>query len=385
MSYTGNYHEILIVKGKEPIKVCEFPPSQKGGVLCKGAYRYPPSRFGGIIIRNDKNDNIFYYRADSSGRRYGDLTAEVYYEKEEPIDINIHVDTNPFDHSVANCNSNINMLTGAVVATEAAQVASIDSNAKNVGKTIVEGFFKTIRSEISQQIMELSTRLDATLMHLHELGKRCVEKQTQMQGDYNRIADRYIKIFGDLNSELENRIFEMDKPAFVFKRESDQHSQRTLGSDLASTVSVFGREGGELQARISASVAKKRALDTIGKANTFLLKQKRLNDTINQNMLKENAAAVRYSPVCFIETQNEKSRIGKKVYQPDFLPQMQANVLMANFQAKRWRGIPAESQTQIGRYFNAEVSQKYSSADAHTNRVRENITRLLNFNQIKSV
>jgi hypothetical protein len=303
----------------------------------------------------------------------------------EYVYINIDVDDDPFNDSVRQCNSNVRGLTGAVVATEAAQIASIDSNAKKVGKTIVDGFFKTIRSEISQQIMELSTRLDATLMHLHELGKRCVEKQKQMEGDYGRIASRYLKVFDDLNNELENRIFALDEPAFNFKRGSDQHSLRSLGSDLASTVSVFGREGGELQARIGASVAKKRALDTIGKANTFLLKQKRLNETINQSMLNENVAAVQYLPVCFVETQNEKSQIGKNVYQPDFLPKMPMNTLMADFQSQKWGGFSSENAIQIGRYFNAELNSRYNSADTHTNRVKENIAKMLNFNQIKSV
>ncbi|MDR1121714.1 MAG: hypothetical protein LBM08_12450 [Dysgonamonadaceae bacterium] len=340
MSYTRRYHEVV----SKTVTV---------------NYSYPASEYGG------------------SGSE--SVSVDI------PVDVNIDVDTNPFDRSVANCNSSVNLLTGAVVATEAAQIASIDTNAQKVGKTIVDGFFKTIRSEISQQIMELSTQLDATLMHLHKLGKRCVEKQKQMESDYNRIADRYIKVFADLNNELENRIFALDEPAFNFKRGSDQHSLRTLGSDLASTVSVFGREGGELQARLSASIAKKRAFDTIGKANTFLVKQKRLNDTINQSMLKESIAAIRYSPVCFVETQNEKNQIDKNVYQADLLPQMQANALMADFQAQHWSGISAESKTQIGRYFNAELNNRYNSADAHTNRVRENITKLLNFNQIKSV
>lgn len=303
----------------------------------------------------------------------------------EDVQVNIDVETTPFDNSVAHCNSSVNILTGAVAATEAAQIASIDSNSKKVGSTIVEGFFKTIRSEISQQIAELSSRLDSHLVHLHAMAKRCVEKQTQMRNDYQRIANRYLKVFEDLNNELSNRIYELDKPAFVFKNQSDSHAGRMFTSDLASTVAVFGAEGGNLQAQISASIAKKRALDTISKANTFLLKQKRLNDTINQTVLNENTEAVQYSPVCFIETQNEKSQIGKNLYQADFLPKMQANEIISNFQAKTWGNVSKDNAEKIGRYFNAEVTSRYAKGDAHTNRVRENVIKLLNFNQIKSI
>lgn len=303
----------------------------------------------------------------------------------EDVEVNIDVETTPFDHSIVSCNNTINVLTGSVVATETAQIVSIDSNAKKIGSTIVEGFFKTIRSEISQQIAELSNRIDSHLAHLNLMAKRCVEKQTQMQSDYHHISSRYLKIFEDLNNELSNRIYELDKPAFVFKNQSDKHAGRTLTGDLASTVAVFGAESGDLQVRLSASIAKKRAFDTIGKANTFLVKQKRLNDTINQTVLNESVAAVQYSPVCFIETQNEKSQIDKNLYQADFLPKMQANEMISDFQAKTWGNVSKDNAEKIGRYFNAEVSNRYSTGDTHTNRVRENIVKMLNFSSIKSV
>jgi len=315
------------------------------------------------------------------------VSCSCHYSGTEYEDIytNINVDTNPLDRSVANCNTNVNVLTSAVVATEAAQIASINANAKKIGSTIIEGFFKTIHSEISQQIAELSSKLDSHLAYLHAMAKRCVAKQIQMQDDYQRISGHYLKIFDNLNSELFTRIYELDKSAFVFKNQSDRQNNRTSENDLVSTVAVFGAEGGELQARISASVVKKRALDTIGRANTFLVKQKRLNDTINQSMLKESVTAIRYSPVCFIETQNEENQISKNMYQSDFLPRMQTNELIYDFQGKNWSVFSEENSRQIGWYFNAEVNQKYSASDSYTNRVRENITKLFNLNQIRRI
>jgi hypothetical protein len=326
-------------------------------VSYSGSVGYPASQHGG--------------RVSYSGSAYEDVT------------VNIDVDTNPFDRSVESCSNTVNLLTGAVVATEAAQIASINSSAKKVGKTIVDGFFKTIRSEISQQIMELSTKLNATLMHLHELAKRCVGKQQQMEADYNRIASRYVKIFDDLNNELKNRIFGLDKPAFVFRRESDNQAIRTSSNDLVSTVAIFGAEGGNLQAKISASVIKKRALGAIEKANTFLLKQKRMNATISQSMLKESIAAVQYLPVCFIEAQSGKSQVDRNVYQAYFLSQMQVNELISSFQQKKWSNVSKDNAEKISRYFSAEVNSHFSSADIHTNRVKENIIKMLNFNLIK--
>jgi hypothetical protein len=301
----------------------------------------------------------------------------------EDVTVNIDVDTNPFDKSIDGCNNTINLLTGTVVATEAAQIASIDKNAKKVANTIVDGFFKTIRSDISQQIMELSSKVEATLVHLYSMAKRCVEKQRQMETDYNRITSRYLKIFTDLNNELENRIFELDKPAFVFKKGSDNQSIRASGNDLVATVAVFGSEGGELQAKISASIAKKRALDTINKANIFLLKQKRLNTTITRSMLNENIAATLYSPVCFIETNNDEGQTGKAIYKQEFLPQTNQQAIIEEFQNQPWSEILKERKDKIQRYFNAEVSHHFTSADPYANRVKENMIKMFDFNSIK--
>jgi hypothetical protein len=301
------------------------------------------------------------------------------------VHINIDVDDEPFNKSVAGVNNTVNLLTGAVVATEAAQVASINHNARKVGDTIVEGFFKTLRSEISQQIMELSQRISADLIHLRELAKQCVSKQKQMETDYNRISSRYLKIFDDLDNELENRIYALNKPAFVFKNNSDEQAVRSSGNDLVSTVAVFGGEGGELQARISASVVKKRAFDTINQANVYLLKQKKLENTITQSMLEESIASQRFAPVCFVETQNEKEQIEKNVYQSDFLPQMRATELIDGFKSQNWDSVSPNSKENIQRYFNSEASIVYSDGDAHANRVRETIAKLSDFNSIRSI
>ena len=48
----------------------------------------------------------------------------------------------PFEKSINVCNESVGGLTGAVVATEAAQIASINANAKKIGSTIVKGFFQ---------------------------------------------------------------------------------------------------------------------------------------------------------------------------------------------------------------------------------------------------
>jgi hypothetical protein len=323
----------------------------------------------------------YSYPASQHG---GSGTAHYSGTTYEDVSVNIDVDTAPFDSSVANCNSSVNLLTGAVVATEAAQIVSIDKNSKKIAGSIVDGFFSYIRSEISQQVMALSQKIDSHLLHLKELAKSCATKQKQMETDYNRISSRYLKIFDNLNHELENRIFELNKPAFVFKRGSDGHLNRTSENDLVSVVTVFGSEEGELQAKISAAVAKKCALNAIDQSNTFLWKQKKLQSTINRSMLNENMSATKYSPVCYIETTGEESQTGRNVYQPDCVPEVNKNEMIENFKSQDWTTVTKGQKDNLQRYFNSEVSNACTRSSQHDERVKDMIVRLFDINSIKA-
>ncbi len=309
----------------------------------------------------------------------------------EDVNVSIEVDTVAFDNSVENCNTNVNLLTGAVVATEVAQIASIDKNSKKVAKTIVDGFFSYIRSEISQQIAELTQGIDSQLMHLRELSKATLDKKRQMETDFIRISSRYIKTFDDLNNELSNRVFELDKPTFVFKKELDNQSIRATKNDLVNIVSVFGKEGSELHSKISVSIAKKRALDTLNKAKVFLWQQKKLNNTVQQSMLNENIESFQYSPICFIEANGDKNQITKGLHAPSFISMLQENktvnelIEQFNESTNSWNSITTDYTDNLKLYFNSELNKSYSTADQHSVRVKDMIQKIAKIGSIKTL
>ncbi|HAG15195.1 MAG TPA: hypothetical protein DCG69_01540 [Bacteroidales bacterium] len=350
MSYTKHYQETITVTGSKTVSV-SYPASQSGGTT----------------------------------------SATVNYTEYVPVAVNIHVDTIPFDTSVNNCNTNVNVLTGAVVATEAAQIASIDKNSKKVANTIISGFFSFIRSEISQQTAELSQNIDAHLMHLKELSQSCQNKKKQMESDYNRISSRYSKVFEDLNRELSNRVYELDKPTFVFKKEADHQKERNTDNDLVNTATIFGFESSGLQSKISASLAKKRAFDTINKVKMFLHLQKKLNNTVQHSMINENTASTKFFPICFVETLNEKSRIDKNIYFSNHLAALNEmankNQLISQFSgsANRWIAIPKAYQANLSFYFHSELNNAYSSSEQHTVRVKEMILKISNLESISLI
>jgi hypothetical protein len=338
---------------------------------------YSRSYHRNIKVTNSKTVTV-HYPPSSSG---GYLTKAVLYEEDVPVDINIEVDTNPFDSSVNSCNNTINTLTGSVVATESAQVNSIEKNSKNIAETIIKGFFKNINFELTSQISELTQKINAHIIHLNELSKRLIDKQKQMEIDYNRTSKRYNKIFDDLNNELANRVMELDKPIFYFKKVADTQLDRKSDNDLVSSIAVSGAENGNLQAYILCSKTKNRALDTINKANNFLKEQSCLNLNINKSMLNENVNATHFSLVCYLEFIDDNNQPHSSFYQNNYIPKIQEDRLLDSFKYQQCSNISQDIQSKIKNYLNNEINNIYSNNNPHNNRVKNTITKLLNLIQ----
>jgi hypothetical protein len=328
------------------------------------------------------------YPASQSG---GSTSVTVSMVASIPVDVNILVDTYPFDSSVQTCSNNVNVLTAAVVASQSAMIVAKEKNSKKVADTIIGGFFSYVKSEISQQISELSQNVDALLMHIRELSKSCLAMKTQMEGDYNRITSRYSRTFEELNRELSNRIYELDRPVFGFKRETDFQRKRSLDNGLVNTASVFGAESCNLQAKVGISITKKRAFDTLSKARQFLWQQKKLNNTIQHSMLNENVSSQVYAPVCFVELIKGKNQTDKNIYTPDYLTGLKddakSSSLMDSFSsgAVSWVKITPEDEKNLKFYFNKELNATLIQNDAHTTRVREMIRSITDISSIKTI
>ena len=72
-------------------------------------------------------ESVNYSYKDSDGHtHYGSKTINV------PIDINIYVETNPFDNSVIKSVSSVDTLTGAVATMNAAQCTTVKANSDRI-------------------------------------------------------------------------------------------------------------------------------------------------------------------------------------------------------------------------------------------------------------
>lgn len=326
-----------------------------------GTVSYPPSEDGGTV--------------SYSGTEYEDVV------------VSINVDTNSFDGSVRQCKGKVDLLTGAVAASEAAQVASIRQSSRKIGKSIIRGFFKTVASDISQQIAELRNRIDSTLLHLQATGQRCMEKRQQMSVDYNRLKQRYTQIFDDLDNELRNRIHELDKAVFAFKQTGDGNALRTLTDDLVGTAAISATESRLLEAQISASMMKKRAMDTIQSAAGFIDRQQANDRALGKTMLAEDGSGVVYVPVCLFEVHNGGGITDHMLFQPDGMQPIDEETLREGFNQLPPSNAPRSDAdlARIRECFAREVAMGVQGGamprqGSHEARVIEYMNKMFNAN-----
>lgn len=281
----------------------------------------------------------------------------------ETVVVDVTVDTDPFDDSIDSCNDSVNVLTGSVVATEGAQVESIRHNSRRIGQTIVKGFFKTVQSELTQQIAELQAKLDATLIHLKKMAERCTAKQQQMANDYGRLKQRYTKLFDDLDRELENRIHALDEPTFKFRRQADALQEATTGNHSASTVAVAGSENGALHSRIAASIAKRQAHHAINQANSYIARQQRVDRLVSKALLDSNTEGTHYAPVVYVETVQNPGVSDRDVYTSPLLANVNKARMANDLQSQHWAaGRGTDEVEKIRRYYNTAVSENIQSS-----------------------
>lgn len=322
-----------------------------------GSVRYPASQNGGSV--------------SYSGTAY------------ETVDLDITVDTEPFDGSIDRCKHSVDALTGAVVATNAAQCKSIHDNSRKVGKTIIDGFFKTIRSDLTQQINELNAGLEAQLLHLRELSKRCTAQQDQMGVDYERLCKRYLKIFEELDTELENRIFALDEPSFRLKRTAEDIAPGSSADGAVATVGLGGAETARLAAQIEAGVLKQRALESIKEARSLIGRQD-ADASLIESALMPGAEGTIYEPVVYMEAVSGPGTAYVTMAGEPYKDRT-ANTLESGM-AHCFRGavLPEqEAETLRSLYLNEVTNNTGSGANAE--RVRQYMIKLFDISNTKTI
>jgi hypothetical protein len=205
---------------------------------------------------------------------------------------------------VAKVNNHVDVLTGAVVAMNAAQVAAIRQSAEEVSNSLLNGFFGTIKAEISQQLQALDSAVKATFGLILEQGKAVTQKKGQMENDFNRISSRYVNLFGNLDTECHKRIYELDKPAFNLSEKIQKKLINEAASGEGAKNFIAINEDASSKMMLLTSSLLKRVEEIIKTLHNYITQEIRLNALIDSfvesKQIEENTALL--IPVIFTES-----------------------------------------------------------------------------------
>jgi hypothetical protein len=320
--------------------------------------------------------SVSYPKSESGG------TMNVSFSGTVPAQIVIQVDTNPFDGSVSRVNGHVDALTGAVVAMNTAQVAAINKSAGDVSKAVVEGFFGTIKAELSQQLQALDSAIKASFGLIQEQGKAVSQKKEQMETDFNRISSRYVALFGDLDAECYKRIYELDKPAFQLSGNIQKKLiNETTGSEGAKNFIIMGEEASSKMMLFTSSLLRK-VRELIRTLGAYISQETRMTRLVDSLLADEEIGekSALLLPVIFTESDvlegpgadyagHEHAEHEYASFLPDALaPEKRStigeavNAYCRNDAVSRWKEPDEEDRELLDREFRLLVEAEFAEA-----------------------
>ena len=223
--------------------------------------------------------------------------------------IHCEVDTMPMAQSLTSVSHKVEQTRAAVVAMQAAVICAEQQAADQVCENVNRGFYTLIQSQISQKVARLRSEVDSHMMNLNQQTKQLLAIRNRMERDYGMICSRYVKLFSGINKNLQQRVFELDKPTINFAvRDVNTLSNRT--KQLTATVPVAQLESVTTSQRIVASNMKNRSMRAISSMNSFLsdLKQQdALTHSVLLPMRMEHNADPMMIPVIISESNFDRN------------------------------------------------------------------------------
>lgn len=299
---------------------------------------------------------------------------------------NYTVDTKPMAEEMRSVSRHVNATTGAVVAMQTAVIIAEEKAAEHVCNNVNKGFYSLIRSQISQKMAKLQSEVDSHLMQLVQQKNALLSIKNRMQKDYNMIASRYIKLFNGLNSNLKQRVFELDKPTIDFAvKEVDKVSNRS--KYLTATIPIAQLESLAASQKIVASNVKYRGLNVIKSMRSFLFEmntQKKLTDQILINDGRYTETATVYIPIVICECNRDKTDAGVEISVSDVELDNISKSAIKNTAFAELNQIEWQAKSSP----NTEVKSEFSKlvfSSSKSQRVKDMATKLFQSNNYQTI
>jgi hypothetical protein len=264
--------------------------------------------YNGSVAYSGSVSYTYSYPASEHG---GSGSGTAHYSGQVPVSVNLYVDTDPFDSSVADCSHSVRTLNGAVVAMNSSQVASIAKSANEVSSHIISGFFNMIGSELSQNMAALAAKFKAVFELLTTKSSTLEKQQVVMQDDYSRISDRYNKVFQNLDEELEKRVVALDKNVFEISKRVQGEQLHSEASKKVTQFLIGVNEDEIVQQQLIIANAKARVLQAMDGLAQNVVQENAYSNKVNSIITEKNcnSGEANYIPVIYTESSSLNSDI----------------------------------------------------------------------------
>lgn len=278
---------------------------------------------------------------------------------------NFGVDTTPMGNSLLHIADNVNSATSAVVRSTTAIVEAEALASMQVSRNITAGFHSLIRSQIEQKKAAARSSIDAKSAQLVGEKNAGEAMDLQFQGDFNRIKNRYHRLFGSLNKALKMRVAELDKPVFQLVEKDYRQGMRKRLYAVGNTV-VAGSESSTANSMLRIGQAKGQVLKFLASVQGYLARTQRLNREVSSMLSPVVAAGVTdlCLPFMVLETDgrfdgqrtwNLRAPTGAESF--GFYEKFNAGINAMDHGQSRWEKPEAEHRNHVAQFFFAELER----------------------------
>ena len=293
------------------------------------------------------------------------------------------VDTAPMAAELQSVSNRVKGTTAAVVTMQTAVIAAENKGANKVCSNVNRGFFTLMRSQISQKIANKQSRVEALIMQLGQQKRQLLSIKTNMEREYGRIAERYLRIFTSVNKELESRIRQIDQPVFELVNKHMMTSSNRMNA-LSGWVTTSQVEGITQSQQILVSKMKHNAQVALEQSTEFLSQigeQRVLTGKVLISNPMGNESKTCQIPVVIWETLNDNSGIPRtEVNTPEALAKIHSDQI---------NNVIRESETlPWGEDQSSMVAEEFMSivdSSASTPRVKDMIKKMFASSDYKTV
>lgn len=305
-----------------------------------------------------KTVNISYPKSESGGSK--SVTVE------EPVYVDVYVESDPFEHSVDHCDNSLHLLQAGIVAAEAAEKKSRIENSKRLAKSLDDGFFQVVNSNLTIQAKEESANAKALVGALYSQQQELLKIRQRMEGDYNLIKSRYVKLFEDYDKELHNRIYALNQRTFRLAEESAKELMRPTSSILTAASLIGQKENLALQTKITASRVKYYASLVITKVKSFIEGQNVLKNRLRNIVSDECRSETYHAPVMCIQVSNGK-HAESKVYSSGLVDKNEriSSILEQTLKAPEmnWQEMRTSDNSRITESLSECINATYAESE----------------------